>query len=184
MTHRDLVKVAARWLRLNCRCNIVATEVVTSAGETPDAIGWSQGGNLSVMVEVKMTRPDFMRDAAKGDDRAGLYKFYLTPPGLIPRVSLPAGWGLLESDGGGVVVIKHAAGTREGSGSQVQFISGGRRNRRREISILYSLLLRNCGKSPALKQATLTVEDESDASPQVSQVPQPGHGEPDSGGAD
>ena len=103
MTHSRLVDEAVRWLRWSYRCGIVLSEQSCSSGETPDAIGW-KGRNHSVVVECKISRADFLIDAAKlwrtdPECALGCERFYLAPHGLIAAAELPAGWGLLEIRG-------------------------------------------------------------------------------------
>ena len=54
--------MGVRWL--SRRCSIVFYEFATPADENPDVIGWATGSG-SVMIECKLTRSDFLRDAAK-----------------------------------------------------------------------------------------------------------------------
>jgi hypothetical protein len=99
VTHRQLVQQAAQWLRGN-GYYLVACEVVTRCPEVPDAIGW-KAGKWSTLIECKVSREDFRRDATKPSrkdplKRVGQKRYYLTPPDLIKREELPEGWGLLE----------------------------------------------------------------------------------------
>src|SRR4051794_14342069 len=98
MTHQDLIKVAQRWLTNTAHCAVVLTELSTSAGEIPDAIGWY--GRNSILVECKISRGDFFADKDKPSRRAervlGGKRFYLTPKGLVEPEEVPEGWGLLE----------------------------------------------------------------------------------------
>ena len=100
MTHSRLVDEAVGWLRSKYRCGIVLSEQSCCSGETPDAIGW-KGRNHSVVIECKISRSDFLADAAKlwrtnPQSALGCERFYLTPPELIVCSELPSGWGLLE----------------------------------------------------------------------------------------
>ena len=102
MTHSRLIDEAVRWLR-TYRCGIVLSEQSCSSGETPDAIGWKRR-NHSVVVECKISRADFLADAAKPwrtnpECALGCERFYLAPAGMIVCEELPAGWGLLEIRG-------------------------------------------------------------------------------------
>lgn len=110
MIHSRLVEEAVHWLRTTYRCGIVLSEQSCSTGETPDAIGW-KGRNHSVVVECKVSRADFLADAAKSwrtnpDCALGCERFYLTPAGMICADKLPAGWGLLEIRGREIQVLK------------------------------------------------------------------------------
>ena len=65
MKHYELVERAAKWLAV--RCPVVITEMTTSAGETPDAIGFSV--HRSILIECKTSMADFRRDAKKPSRR-------------------------------------------------------------------------------------------------------------------
>jgi hypothetical protein len=97
MTHSELVKAAATWLRK--RCSIVVTEISTGGSEQPDVIGWH--GWHTVLVECKTSVADFRSDAKKWfrrfpEDSIGNYRFMFTPIGLVSHQDIPAGWGLVE----------------------------------------------------------------------------------------
>ena len=99
MTHAKLVKHAEKWLLNTKGCAFVLTELVTSVGETPDAIGFRDMG-VSMLVECKATRSDFLVDGKKYQRREpaagmGSYRFYMCPEGLIKPEELPEGWGLV-----------------------------------------------------------------------------------------
>ena len=98
MTHADLVKHAHNWLVKSKGCPFALTELVTAAGETPDAIGWRDGS--AVVVECKSSRSDFLGDAKKHFRRnpeygMGAFRFYMCPTGLIQPDELPDKWGLV-----------------------------------------------------------------------------------------
>lgn len=101
MTHEQLVRRAALWLRKTERCRLVLTDR-GHADERADAIGWPRFGEPSILVEVKVSRADFLRDSQKKNRVAGFehglgnYRWYLAPRGLIDPVELPQWWGLLE----------------------------------------------------------------------------------------
>jgi hypothetical protein len=99
MTHGQLVDQAVKWLR-TYGCGVILSEQSCASGEMPDAIGWKKACH-SVVVECKMTRPDFLADRSKPfrnnpQIALGCERFYLAPAGLIRREELPQGWGLLE----------------------------------------------------------------------------------------
>jgi hypothetical protein len=91
------VQLAARWLKKS-GFGVVATELTFAGkGEQPDALGFRS--NCSAIVEVKVSRADFLADAKKpwrtGEASLGVYRFYLCPQGLIDAAELPPRWGLL-----------------------------------------------------------------------------------------
>jgi len=106
MTHKGLCDLAVKWLkRPNSAhghgCNFAAAEPGTGRlGEIPDAYGfrcceWNGG---SVVVEVKVSRADFLADRKKPHRQAagmGNWRYFLCPEGMIKVDDLPAGWGLL-----------------------------------------------------------------------------------------
>ncbi len=105
--HDRLVLLAAKWLKRR-NFGVVATELATAlTAEQPDALGFR--ALSSAIVEVKVSRSDFLADAHKpwrqGKPSLGLYRFYLCPEGLIPETELPAGWGLLYESGGRVTEV-------------------------------------------------------------------------------
>lgn len=106
MTHAELVRRAAVWLR-NHGAVVTSTEVVAwCCAESPDVIGWGYDG-ISYVIECKATRSDFMADKTKPhrDGKVcglGNYRYYAAPAGLIDRDELPEGWGLIEASGGGM----------------------------------------------------------------------------------
>ena len=106
LTHAALVKRAATWLA-NHGAVVVCTEVVAwQCPESPDVIGWGYDG-ISYVVEVKVSRADFLGDKAKPHRSGkvcglGVYRYYAAPRGLIDPTELPEGWGLIETSGNGM----------------------------------------------------------------------------------
>jgi hypothetical protein len=141
LTHSDLVKVAASWLKR--KCSVVLTELVTT-GETADAIGW-QGTN-STVIECKVSRSDFAADRNKVFRReswmgVGMKRYYLTPKGLLSPSEIPEQWGLLEVWDCGVCVVRESERFKEVNG-------------RHEIGMLLSALRRvghNAPKTVSIK---------------------------------
>jgi hypothetical protein len=147
VTHAELVKIAARWLKREKRCSIVATELVCAGSrETPDAIGWAGSGTRCAVVECKISRGDYKRDARKCRDRAGNERYYLTPAGMLAVDEVPSEWGLLEWNGSAVNVVREAT-----------WCSGPTQN---EVGILYSIILRLNGRSPMPERATLDLQEQ------------------------
>ena len=98
MTHRDLVLAGKKWLSRN-GCSVVVTEVASASNETPDVIGFRY--NQSVLIEVKMSRSDFLADKKKLFRQfqpygMGNYRYYLAPKGVLQLEDMPDKWFLLE----------------------------------------------------------------------------------------
>lgn len=96
-THAQLVREAANWLRGSRKCSLVATEIATMIDEKPDAIGW--GNQVSILVECKTSRQDFLADAKKPHrfrEGVGQERWFYMPAGIVVPDDLPEGWGLLE----------------------------------------------------------------------------------------
>lgn len=107
MTHQELASLAVAWLKRSHSakgpgCHLAMKEVGGhSSGERADAWGyrWGSDGG-STLVEVKVSRSDFLADAQKphraGDIVGmGTWRYYLCPEGMISVADLPDGWGLL-----------------------------------------------------------------------------------------
>lgn len=100
MTHGELVLKAEKWLKSQ-GCGVVFRDgfkAATGNGEIPDAIGWRDG--LSILVECKTSRSDFMADKGKKFRRTpekgmGDWRFFLCLPDIITVADLHPGWGLL-----------------------------------------------------------------------------------------
>jgi hypothetical protein len=166
LTHADLVASAARWLASRKRCSVVATELVTSAAESADALGFRN--SLSVLVECKTSASDFAADAKKSfrvlpDKGMCAYRYYLVPAELVEHVAarLPAGWGLLSADSAG----------------RVSGVSEGRlfrnHNRRAETATLVSLVRRlgvAGGKGVSVKIYTHTTTNKATVSVAVEET--------------
>ncbi len=95
--HADLVTKAAAWLKAK-RCSVVITDMVSSAGETPDAIGFNSF--RTILIECKASRADFRADALKASRHHGRgmgnERYFLAVAGVLKPEEMPEGWGLLE----------------------------------------------------------------------------------------
>src|SRR5665213_2707091 len=165
MQHSTLVAMGVQWL--SRKCSVVLYEFATPADENPDVIGWIAGSG-SVLIECKLTRSDFLRDAAKSvrkNPRTGMghRRYYLCPPELIQVKDLPPKWGLLWATRGQIVVMREARGYPERNlTAEVQFLSSMLRRAQIRIGTRpLSEWLRGenrfeakRGISPTLRQAT------------------------------
>lgn len=101
MDHDLLVRRAERWLLNNKGCVFVLTDHLPRLhGEMPDALGFKSLAQQTVLVEVKMSRSDFLADAKKTWRAApylgmGSFRYFLCPPEVIQPSDLPEGWRLL-----------------------------------------------------------------------------------------
>lgn len=114
LTHANLCGVAVRWLRRpngagGHGCHVAVSECKAEwNGEIPDAIGFRAGHQAgSIVVEVKVSRSDFLADKGK-PHRAegsgmGVWRYYMAPAGLLTAEDMPARWGLLEVNSRGHV---------------------------------------------------------------------------------
>lgn len=144
LSHSDLVLRAEAWLK-GAGCGVTFREFVaqTPSGEIPDAIGWRHGG-ISILIECKATRADFLADKKKQfraapQKGAGDWRFYLAPEGLISPDELPHGWGLLCVRGKRVLKI---AGVPTGQGLSCWEIPPFEGHRRAESALMLSALRR------------------------------------------
>jgi len=118
--------MGVRWLTR--KCSVVLYEFATAADENPDVIGWASGAG-SLLVECKLTRSDFLRDATKTvrrNPRAGMgqRRYYLCPTEVIQVKDLPPKWGLLWVTKGQVIVKREARGhAQRNLVAEVQFLS-------------------------------------------------------------
>jgi len=126
MRHSTLVAMGVRWL--GRQCSVVLYEFASAADENPDVIGFAPEAG-SVLIECKLTRSDFLRDATKvvrRNPRAGMgqRRFYLCPPDVIQVKDLPPKWGLLWATKGQVMVQREARGHPERNlAAEVRFLS-------------------------------------------------------------
>ncbi len=107
--------MGVRWL--SRKCSVVLYEFATVADENPDVIGWASGAG-SILIECKLSRSDFLRDATKTvrrNPRAGMgqRRYYLCPPEVIQVADLPSKWGLLWGTKGQISVKREARGHAE-----------------------------------------------------------------------
>ncbi|MAA94933.1 MAG: adenylosuccinate synthase [Rheinheimera sp.] len=124
ITHDQLCQKAVRWLqsplsKAGPGCHTALTEAKTGFnGEICDAIGFRACGTPyagSVVIEVKMSRTDFLADRHKPHRQSGgvgNWRYYLCPEGIINPEDLPEKWGLLWlSDRGKIIPVSGAVTT-------------------------------------------------------------------------
>lgn len=143
MSHAELVNRAIKWLRNSFHCRVILSELVayTKSCETPDVIGWVY--NQAILVECKTNLSDFYADRKKRARRLdfpalGVWRFFLTPPGLVPKDKLSYGWGLYEIHGRKII---HTDGWKYNNAGKPPFKS----NRDSEVAMLVSALSRKRG---------------------------------------
>lgn len=112
MTHSELVDIAYRYLLKHMSCGYAVKEC-KSAGtdEIPDVLGFG-GCWHSVMIEVKVSKQDFLKDKFKPwriNERSGVgvYRLYCCPEGLILPEEIPQGWGLMYVSDSGRIRMAH-----------------------------------------------------------------------------
>lgn len=126
MTHAELIDHAARWLQRTGH-PIIITDMTHGGGETADAIGWN--GARSTLIEVKVSRADFLADAKKWFRRMpergmGGSRYYCAPVGLLTVSDMPPKWGLLEWDGRAIrVTLKAQVFQERGALSEIQLLT-------------------------------------------------------------
>ena len=116
-THQSLCQIAQKWLMRpasqkgpGCTFAIVETQNCINS-EVVDAIGFRKyGTHASVLVEVKVSRADFLADAKKPhriNPKLGLgaYRYFMAPEGVISVNELPERWGLIEVNARGHVKV-------------------------------------------------------------------------------
>jgi hypothetical protein len=138
--HSVLVSSAKRWLKNNGHenCPVVFTEQRCAGNkEIVDAIGFNH--LHSVLIEVKVSRSDFLRDKKKPyriDQESGIgnFRLYLTLPGIIMADDLPEKWGLMYYSDGEIQMIVNPFKGNINSKSPNKFPS----NKAEERSLLYS----------------------------------------------
>lgn len=110
MKHKELVEAAATWLKKKS-CGVVLQEYNYGGIEVPDVIGFWKDG--SILVECKVSRPDFFRDRLKegrnrGSNHLGNRRYYFVPKGLLSPEDIPDGWGLVYPGEKRVTIAKKA----------------------------------------------------------------------------
>lgn len=133
--HYDLCCKAAKWLRNKknaehwaMKWKWVAVELNVVGAEGTDV--WGFNGSATIVIEVKTSRSDFLRDKKKWwrseeakEYQVGNYKYYLAPEGIIKKDELPDHWGLLEWDGKEIRRTVHSVPVNVNSIGELRIIS-------------------------------------------------------------
>lgn len=141
-THKEVVNIAYKWVLKNGSCGIAFKELdCAGSNEIPDVIAFSSWH--SVMIEVKVTRSDFLCDKNKSfrknpAEGMGGMRYYCCPTGLIKKEELPTGWGLIYVNEKGKATKVHSSAPGETGSRYAQF----EKNHMAERGIMYSALRR------------------------------------------
>jgi len=106
LTHATITDIAYKWALK--RFPVAYKEMKSIMSEIPDVIGFRSGE--SIVIEVKISRSDFLRDFKKPHRTGkamGKYRFYCCPEGLVKVEELPDNWGLIEVCSKGKCVVVH-----------------------------------------------------------------------------
>ena len=102
MTHDDIADWCALRLRRMDYHFSFSNMTSNNHGEQPDVLGVNMYGE-SILVEVKVSRSDFLADKKKPwrEDGKGIgdKRIFLTPKGLLKADEIPYGWQLWEVHG-------------------------------------------------------------------------------------
>lgn len=110
-THSDLCQIGANYLFKKGIARFHRPVIVVCEferlGECPDVFGL---GYNTYLIEVKVSRPDFLKDKKKRwrsrpEIGLGNYRSYLCPEGLIRPDELPDKWGLLYAKENGEITV-------------------------------------------------------------------------------
>ena len=156
MNHARLSEIACAWLKRPMgnrgpACQIAMIEVGgLYGGERADAWGYRWGCNGgSVLVEVKVSRSDFLADAKKPHRNGevlgmGTYRYYMCPEGIITLDDLPRGWGLLWVNNRGHVKLLagHVCMLQGANGRGAEQVWAHQKNHRLELEMMAHVLSR------------------------------------------
>ena len=144
-SHKELVELAGNVLLMSHK--IACTEVQTYSTELPDCFGWQNGQVhwlndeyvrkevgfiFTTLIEVKVSRSDFLRDRKKPHRQElgmGNYRYYCCPDGMIKPDELPENWGLFYEINGKLKSIKTATYVES--------------NKQEELWLLYNVTYKN-----------------------------------------
>jgi len=145
--HEQLCEKGLSWLKRNGFA-VAATNIWASGSrERVDCVGYR--ATCSAMIEAKISRSDFLADKKKPErikGGVGIYRFYITPKGLLSLHDLPDGWGLLEMHGRSVRMVHGPKGNlwpdfENAQGSQWEMFAN-KQDESAERAILFSIARR------------------------------------------
>ncbi|QHJ74638.1 hypothetical protein VH22019_00074 [Vibrio phage VH2_2019] len=151
--HDELCEVGRRWmLRTGSSkggCMQVALSEVGSQqfSETPDVFGFDQRGE-SCLVEVKVSRSDFLADAKKPfrmnpDDGMGDFRYYMSPPDIIKPEDLEGTkWGLIHVSPKGICKVVRGKATNNTYKKEWDQQWRFKKNQANEDTLIRTLFLR------------------------------------------
>lgn len=100
--HYKLCCLGAKWMQKQVygSYKYIAVELVCIGAENPDV--WGTNGYNSMLIEVKTSRADFLKDKKKfarqeqnSKYATGNFRYYLAPDGIIDISEVPDDWGLI-----------------------------------------------------------------------------------------
>ena len=143
MTHKELVELSHKFVLKKMSCGFAVKELKTTEKEIVDVLGFG-AWNHSVLIEVKVSRSDFLADKKKSfrinpDEGVGRYRFYCCPKDLIKVEDLPKNWGLIYEEDKKLKIV-HNPYCKNPKGNI--FNGGFIYNKDAERAIMYSTLRR------------------------------------------
>lgn len=165
LNHKEINAIAHKWLLRpvssnGAGCKIAFTEVGGQfSGERADAWGYHWDSDVTIVVETKVSRADFLADKKKrhrtGEvDGMGLFRYYICPEGLIREDELPEKWGLLYVNKRGHVklICGHLVGATCYYLSDSQVDQWGHAVNRTHEQRMMGLLLSHIGDAESTKE--------------------------------
>lgn len=147
MKHNEVIDIAHKWVLKSASCGIAFRDIKhIGCREIVDVLGLGSGDH-SVVIEVKVSRSDFLADKKKifrqyPEFGIGKYRLYCCPDGLIKKEELPQKWGLLYVLGNGKIEeIVNPLRHRYDIENMFKWVFE-KRNESAERSIMYSILRR------------------------------------------
>jgi len=140
MSHDELCMVAGKWLKKNGVIDyahsldnkrqiplVTVKNHLMYNSEHPDVIGFSTDSHYTVVIEVKVSRADFIADSHKShrvNIGMGRLKYFCCPDGMIKPEELHQDWGLLYLRDGKIVLIKESPDSLFVSTSSERYLLG------------------------------------------------------------